>query len=551
MNFTPRCLGTPLFPLSLALFLVAPACTDEAIPPEVEEEVAVGVKGPDGKYDASVQAVFVDFEFSGSFYSSSCFSRDRDLESQMLYTVGQLNGDNSVGRLDQVDVIDMQTEQVDGGCQVTYTVRMPVAWGNTRNVPDEYVFQLPRDMTYTGIETFFETYGDDCVDWGAHDVDTGSFWYYYRPARCAIAEENVVHAEATVSLSPINTTGKYPEYHRVWEDGTLRVVAVFGKYKDGSTSGDSGINAYNRFVREVDRRLSPHDLTTVPEEVPNSPGVGVPTVSFDAVIDDQHRVHVDAILVDNVRTAGAEFDALYGELSAQADLIVYNGHAGLGANIRALARKGSWVQDQYVIVFMNGCDTYAYLDSALFDAHAEVNPDDPTGTKHLDLVSNAMPSFFRSMAPATLALFDGLLSYESPLTYEQIFRRIDASEVVLVSGEQDNDYFPGWPGDNTDPPSGEWAGLNESGSLARNAITHFETPVLPAGRYSFVMSGEGDADLYVRVGEAPDMDVYDCRPYSNASDETCEVELNGSATIHLMVHGFSPSNFELTGSVVN
>ena len=40
-----------------------------------------------------------------------------------------------------------------------------------------------------------------------------------------------------------NTTGKYPEYDKVWEDGTLRVVAIFGKYEDGATtSSDAGID---------------------------------------------------------------------------------------------------------------------------------------------------------------------------------------------------------------------------------------------------------------------------------------------------------------------
>ena len=76
----------------------------------------------------------------------------------------------------------------------------------------------------------------------------------------------------------------------------------------------------------------------------------------------------DVVIVDNVRTAGAGFNDWYGLHSQDADLIIYNGHAGLGANIRALARKGEWKADQYTVVFMNGCDTYAYVDSALFDA---------------------------------------------------------------------------------------------------------------------------------------------------------------------------------------
>ena len=85
----------------------------------------------------------------------------------------------------------------------------------------------------------------------------------------------------------------------------------------------------------------------------------------------------------------------YEGLTPTADYIVYNGHSGLGQNVRDLARRGAWNTGQYAIVFMNGCDTYAYIDSALAEAHADVNPDDPDGTKYLDIVANAMPSYVR------------------------------------------------------------------------------------------------------------------------------------------------------------
>jgi hypothetical protein len=223
---------------------------------------------------------------------------------------------------------------------------------------------------------------------------------------------------------------------------------------------------------------------------------------------------------------------------------VYNGHAGLGANIRALATKGGWQTGQYAIVFMNGCDTYAYVDRALWDAHAAVNSDDPEGTLYLDIVANAMPSYFRSMPRASMALVRGLLSYDEPRTYEQIFADLDSSQVVLVSGEQDNTYTPGGGGD----PTPTWGGLDESGSLARDASVRFETPTLAAGTYVFTMEGQGDADLYVRIGSAPETSAYDCRPYRSDANETCEVELPGDAAIHVMVRGYSDSEFHLTGA---
>src|SRR5690606_16855475 len=101
------------------------------------------------------------------------------------------------------------------------------------------------------LEDFTSKYMASCVGGGAHDVTSGSMWYYYRPRRssCALDPADVVETTATVSLSSVATTGKFPEYDQVWADGVLRVVAIFGKNEDGATaSWDAGIAAYNRFV---------------------------------------------------------------------------------------------------------------------------------------------------------------------------------------------------------------------------------------------------------------------------------------------------------------
>jgi hypothetical protein len=345
------------------------------------------------------------------------------------------------------------------------------------------------------------------------------------------------------------TTGKYPEYHEVWKDGALNVVAVFGKYEDGATAdSDAGIAAYNAFVRQIQQELASFTVTTVPATLPRNAGVANPDVTVDAALPDGRRVHVTALLVDQIRTAPASFDARYSAVTPAADLIAYNGHSGLGANIRALTRKGRWAAGQYSIAFVNGCDTYAYVDSSLALARAALNPDDPTGSKHLDVVTNAMPSFFASNARNDVAIVHALLDTASPKSFEQMFRSIDRSQVVVVSGEQDNVYVPGFqPGGGGGVPA--WTGLAGSGSLGRRQEQRFETPTLAPGRYRFTLTGTGDADLYVRVGQAPTTATYDCRPYLGGSNEACLVDLPSAAPIHVLVRGYSASStFQLAGA---
>ena len=535
--------------LSCALLLFG-ACADETTPTSTDPGQ---YKGSLGKSDASAEATFVRFEFDAELITSTCWSTKNTIQDQLLYTIGQLNGVQSLGRLDHLDLSDVKTENLESGCKISYHARMPVAWNKRNAVPETYELLLPLDVSYAGQQAFTDAYKGTCVEHGAHDVDTGSMWYYYRPALsgCRLQDKDLFKATAKVSPSPLQTTGKYPEYHKVWEDDVFEVVAIFGKYEDGATSGDAGINAFNRFAQLIKDELKRFGVTTEPATVPSNPGVGTPDIVFTASLPEGRSVKVTALLVDNVRTAGRTFDDRYEALSTTADLIVYNGHAGLGSNIRALAQKGQWTTGQYVIVFMNGCDSYAYIDSALADAHADVNADDSVGTKYVDLVSNARPSFFASMATATMALVRGLMDWENPKTYEQIFGGVDSSEVVLVTGEDDNVYVPGYPNDDQGPADTAWAGMTEEGTVARHEEQRFETPPLAPGRYRFTLTGDGDADLYLRTGDAPGLDLFDCRPYLNGSDEVCDVSIGSAASVHVMVAGYAASSkFELVGEAV-
>jgi hypothetical protein len=524
-----------------ATALAAPACIDSD--PYAGEEV----KSEDGKADSSALAVFVDAEFDGKLVTDYAYDANAAIQDQLLYTVGQLNGMTAVGRVDKVVLTNVKKTSVGGKTQISYTAKLPIAWGRRDAVPTSVKLKLPLDISSAGQDAFATKYKASCVDFGAHDVDSGSMFYYFRPlkAGCTLAAGDVVETTGSISPSATSTTGKFPEYNKVWEDGTLNVVAIFGKFEDGAKSGDAGIDGYNQFVASMKSELGTHNLTTIPASVPTSPGVAAPDIEFAATLADGKKIHVLALLTDNVN-AGLQdptFRARYENASTKADFIVYNGHAGLGSNVRALASAGKWVAGQYVVVFMNGCDTFAYIDDSLSRAHKAINADDTTGFKYIDIVNNGMPAFFASMAGATMSMFRGLLAYDAPMTYEQIFAKVDSSQVILVTGEQDNTFTPGGGGQ---PQT--WTGLNESGTIKKGASKKFATPVLAAGTYSFDMTGTGDADLYVRIGSAPTTTTYDCRPYKTGSNESCTVQLAQPAPINVMVRGYATSsNFSLVG----
>jgi hypothetical protein len=398
------------------------------------------------KYSSN-QATLLMFEFDGELVGSGgAFGDAKSLiNDQMLYTIGHLNEDRSVGRLDKIELTDVKsTPDANGLSKITYHAKLPVSWGSKENLPTKYDFTLPRDASFDGQQKFTTTYMHACVESGAHDVDAGSMWYYYRPGKsgCTLAAGDVVKLTAKVSKSTENTTGKYPEYDKVWEDGALNVVAIFGKFEKSATS-DVGIDGFNSFVRAASAELRNYELTTTPANVGDAPGAKNPDVTMSATLADGKKVTVTALLVDEITSATPAFWSRYESISGSADMISYNGHAGLGQNVRALAQRGKWVKGQYVVVFMNGCDTFAYVDGSLAQTRARINTDDPTGTKYMEFVTNTMPSFFSSMPNASMSLFRGLMDHAAPKTYEQIFESVDNSQIILVTGEEDNTYTPG------------------------------------------------------------------------------------------------------------
>jgi len=176
--------------------------------------------------------VFVDAEWNGTLVTDSSWNDQSTIQSQLFYTIGQLNGMNSVGRIDKAVISNIVKTTVGGRTQIKYKAKLLVAWGNRNNVP-------------------------------ASPKASG----------CVIAPADVDTVTATFSPSPVETTGKFPEYTKVWEDNTLNVVAIFGKNVDGATaSTDPGIAAYNRFVAAMRSELSTRGLTTVPGDRADQPG---------------------------------------------------------------------------------------------------------------------------------------------------------------------------------------------------------------------------------------------------------------------------------------
>jgi hypothetical protein len=425
------------FGLLVGLSLVG--CSSDSVEAEESEQAF-----------SSNRATLLDFELDGELETNSAFSPEREIKQQLLYSVGALNEQNSVGRLDALQLTNVTKRALPSGkTLVSYHAVLPVGWGAKYGFPKSYTFRLPRDVSSAGQSTFLARYGAKCIDlWSAHDVSVGNYWYYYRTnARgCAFAPEDVLTTTAKVTVSANNTDGKYPEYDKVWADGVLRAIVIFGKDRPGATTiSDFGVSAYGRFNAMARNFGMGTALQPAEQGLPGAPGADRPEVNWSGVLSDGRRVEMTVMLVDNPRDQNTKFDRRYAELSGAADLIVYNGHAALGDNVRALTRKGSFVRGQYTIVSMMGCDSFAYVDGYMAAERARLNPDDPSGTKYLDMITNVTPANPTWLPTAAAELMKALIDTKRPQTYVQIMRNWEPQHRAVVTGDEDNTFTPATP----------------------------------------------------------------------------------------------------------
>jgi len=96
-----------------------------------------------------------------------------------------------------------------------------------------------------------------------------------------------------------------------------------------------------------------------------------------------------------------------------------------------------------------------------------------------------------------------------------------------------------------DPTEPVLATVNESGTVSKDAWKHFGPFTATDGEFKALMTGSGDADLYVKKGSQPTSSSYDCRPYDGGSNENCNLN-DGAGEYFVSVKGYAAtSDFNL------
>ena len=240
-----------------------------------------------------------------------------------------------------------------------------------------------------------------------------------------------------LKISSAHSAATYPEYNKIWQDGELITTLIFSKYSSGgTTSRDVGIAAYNSTYSKLRKTFG--SPSYINDRFSGQPGVAHPTLEMHFKTSLGNLI-VHMRLENSISEADKHFVEWYRERTRNSDLVIYNGHSGLGSNIDRLGKLGQFAAGQYQIFFINGCGTFAYFSEDLIKAHGAVHPG-AVWTKHLDVMTNTLASYFSRNAEVSLMLIQTILRQKE--NYRQILKKIDSRQRVLVDGEQDNLWRP-------------------------------------------------------------------------------------------------------------
>ncbi len=357
---------------------------------------------------------------NGEVYTDSRSSSDATvrIKSMMSLVEGQFkNEEDTFIRLPTVSVnIDSIRRAGSDGFKVTFTSNFDIAIpANMTTTSLEAI--VSRNVSSSGQDAFSTKYEPTC---SGHDV----FWYYLEPhmSGCVLGQDPLPDdaAKLTIELSPSdeNTTGKSPEYAKLWADNKLEVTFIRGNMVNFTGNDDLINNLRSKY--------------------------GDPTVTDTRGEDQWHlsnatfttprgELVVHEFYFENGNMAGApqSFLSAFTAVAADSDVVGYNGHAGLGNNVRGFLNAATFKPDRYYLYWINACQPYVYLNDTIFNAASRANHGRPW-SENLDL-----------MALVNIVTFSGGYDMSAIITdlvgqtktYAQILDHFYGAAVI---GEEDN-----------------------------------------------------------------------------------------------------------------
>jgi len=237
--------------------------------------------------------------------------------------------------------------------------------------------------------------GESCAEgFDPGHLEELSYFYYFDPDKegCAIemSEKTAFHVRSL--LSQVET---FPEYDRLTADGRLEAAVFFGAADHGPpTAKDWGVMVWRSYAANL--RISGWeevDGLDVGQRYRRERG-GIVQV-------------IDLVSPYDLHELGDAAEQLLADMLRTHEILVYNGHSFYGS-LDVLAKRESYPEATYQVLFMNSCWSYEYYTKQVFVNKA--TDEDPTGWMDADVVNNTTTAWFAQMGVSTRKVLNNLLA---------------------------------------------------------------------------------------------------------------------------------------------
>lgn len=394
---------------------------------------------------------WVDWPFTSAPSEEEAGER---VEQQLRHLFGPLSYDTAAvkavpksdHRIFNINVREMRKSQY----RIYYDYQGTIAVEASKSRTLELILPNNPDEVYSAG---FVDKTNFCTD--SHYTSEGDFWYFWSPDRynCPLQEGRDYQRIRGNLVRIANTQQTYPEYDRlIGPDQKIRMDVLFGmddpgKGRNPLTSSD--INATNyRDLRQSLLQLGYTVRTWASDEI----FAITPLQKTPPYVEEFTKWTPAAPLVvrmffgpSDIGGDSRPFHYFLKDAFDHAGVLIYDGHSGLGGhlNLRAIERlqgiSMAMNKDRYQIFFINSCTSYTYYNNTYF--LRKRSPQDPSGTKNLDLLANALPTSFFSIPNSSLALIravDDWATGRATQSYQELVRLMDSGNLFGVNGDEDN-----------------------------------------------------------------------------------------------------------------
>jgi hypothetical protein len=248
-----------------------------------------------------------------------------------------------------------------------------------------------------------------CTD--EHYKSFGDFWYFWDPYRagCESLQDAPLAKTVEIHISPVRQK-KFDEWARLDllrganGNGDLFSIYVIHGFDESSTdkkdAGRITFDTFNAYLLEKGF-----------QETVKFAGLKRPLKVYTKTVtlpqNKKITIEIKSQLADTeMETKGVTFAKFFKEAVAQADVIYYSGHSGLGSNlsIPLLEEKAggfTFPKNKRQIFYFEACSSYSYYLTH-FSAHK-------TRAK-IDILSNGLASYFETANDVLHAFMDVLIS---------------------------------------------------------------------------------------------------------------------------------------------